>query len=304
MDSRADLLAKLADLNAKLNENPQTLSPEERQKHLDALKGVMDAMGSMAKDLKKAVDESNPDACTLRVIGKFQRKPDGSFLYPTKEEVQQRFREFHNSLCVRALNTERNFNYLQKGPGFPDYLVQEEELFIIFGSAEDTQYVLDCNFNLHVTMDMPPPARCRVGSHITFAKPTPLRRRDTYRAIGQLITRLKAVDGQCKALGAIPGRGGIPTLPDEMVQAELFDDTVKALEENINDLQGKLGRNIQDPTTAKQTLHGFLCSRKRVDKRKRQNALDPLVDARIEILKALAKMDCDQFPFTYEPDFK
>ena len=86
-----------------------------------------------------------------------------------------------------------------------------------------------------------------------------------------------------------------------MVQTEQFDETVKAFEENVEDVSGKLKHG---PLTAKQYLHAYLCSKTRVDKRKRQTALDPLIDERIEILKKLAQFDTDEFPFTYEREFK
>jgi hypothetical protein len=54
----------------------------------------------------------------------------------------------------------------------------------------------------------------------------------------------------------------------------------------------------------KVTLHNFLCTRTRVDKRKRQANLEPLVDERIEILLELAKIDQDKFPFVSEREFK
>ena len=47
-----------------------------------------------------------------------------------------------------------------------------------------------------------------------------------------------------------------------------------------------------------------MCTRTRVDKRKRQANLEPLVDERIEILLELAKIDQDKFPFVSEREFK
>jgi cysteine-rich repeat protein len=124
-----------------------------------------------------------------------------------------------------------------------------------------------------------------------------------------LATRLAPKDFRCGGLVRLPG--GIllygaddGRFSNEMVQAEQFDDTVRAYEENITDVKSKLNRGFHDPRMAKEELHAYLCSRTRVDKRKRQNALDPLVDERIEILKAIAKTDSDKFPFTCCCDFK
>jgi hypothetical protein len=115
--------------------------------------------------------------------------------------------------------------------------------------------------------------------------------RETYRAVGNLILRLKEVDKQLKALGAVPGRGGVPELSDMLVHNEDFD--------------GWVTMSITTPRGYdKASLHKFLCTRTRVDKRKRQTALEPLVDERIEILMQLSKIDQDKFPFTFEREFK
>ena len=140
---------------------------------------------------------------------------------------------------------------------------------------------------------------------IQFSKPTQnSATREAYRNIGNLLLRLKKVDDQCKALGAIPGKGGGPMLPEQMVQMEEFDDTVRAFEENIEDVKSKLNRGVGDPKTIKQDLHAYLCSKTRINKRKRQTALDPLIDERIAILKKLAQFDIDEFPFIYERNYK
>jgi hypothetical protein len=56
--------------------------------------------------------------------------------------------------------------------------------------------------------------------------------------------------------------------------------------------------------TIKQELHAWLCTRTRVDKSKRQAALEPLVDERIDILLKLAMFDPDQYPVVIEREFK
>ena len=296
MDSRSDLQAKLAYLTVKLSDSPEALSAEERQKHLDMLRDVMNAMGSMEKDLKKAVDESNPDACILRVVGGRSRAADGKTVYPKRKDIQQNlntvFREMIRSevrIEVHAMFVEVNFNQIANSLKANDYLQQEEELYVKVGSPEQMECILEFKDIIR-----------RVG--FEFSKPNQKSAtREAYKAIGNLLLRLKTVDKKCKMLDAIPDRGGLPILPDQMVQTEQFDETVKAFEENVEDVSGKLKHG---PLTAKQYLHAYLCSKTRVDKRKRQTALDPLIDERIEILKKLAQFDTDEFPFTYEREFK
>lgn len=256
----------------------------------------------MSTDLKMA--ESNPDACTLRVYGNFYQAPGGGFIYPEKMEMQEKLNEFfrvknmnETDVEVESKFTEINFNYLQNGSGLYNFLVQEEEFYVKVGSPEQMELILKFGNNFQVHLNP------RQSVHIKFIKPSQKSAtREAYRAIGNLLLCLKTVDQKCKVLEAIPGKGGVPMLPDQMVQKEQFDETVKAYEENIKDMAGKIGKSNNHPVTT--DLHAYLCSKTRVDKRKRQTALDPLIDERIEILKKLAQFDTDEFPFTYEREFK
>ncbi len=116
------------------------------------------------------------------------------------------------------------------------------------------------------------------------------RTRAAYREIGTLITRLRQIDAQLKAIGAVPiniGRGGFPKLPDTLIQKEEFDESVAQLRK----------------ATSRQ-LHAYVSTRIRVDRKERQRKLDSLVDERINILLKLAQFDPDEFPFVVEREFK
>ena len=294
MDRSAELHEKLAYLKSKLVSSNESQTAEERQKHLDMLRDVMNAMGSMEKDLKRAVDESNPDACILRVVGSFPRAADGGFVYPHRNDIQEKlnrvFREYirHEiSIEVQAKFVEINFNYIQHYPA-SGFLQQQEELYVKVGSPEQMESILKFSDRVR---------------HVGFELSRPTQKsatREAYRTIGNLLLRLITVDQKCKELGAIPMHG-TPILPENMVQTEQFDETVKALADNITEMQSKLQR---DTGPLKQTLHTYLCRNIRVDKRKRQAALDSLLDERIEILKKLSRFNPDDYPFTYEREFK
>jgi hypothetical protein len=294
MDPRTELQEKLAYLNSKLSESPESQTAEERQKHLDMLRDVMNTMASMEKDLKKAVNESNPDACTLRVIGSFPRAADGGVLYPPRKDIQENlnriFREYiRYEICieVQAKFVEINFNNIRHYP-VSCFLEQQEELYVKVGSPEQMDCILRFSDKVrHLGFELIKP-------------PQKSAAREAYRAIGNLLLRLRTVDQKCKELGAI-SIDGTPKLPENMVQTEQFDDTVKALEDNISEIQSKL-RN--DPTSMKHALHIYLCRNTRVDKRKRQASLDPLLDERIDILKKLSRFNPDDYPFAYDREFK
>jgi hypothetical protein len=282
MDPRAELQEKLAYLNSKLSESPESQNAEERQKHLKMLQDVMNAMASMEKDLKKAVNDSNPDACTLRVVASFPRAADGGIMYPHRKDIQEKlnriFREnVRQEICieVQAKFVEMNFNYILHYPA-EHYLREEEEFYIKVGSPEQMESILKFSDNFR-----------RAG--FEFMRPTKnFATREAYQTIGHLLLRLKIVDQKCRKLGAIPGRGGVPVLPDNFVQREEFVEAVKTFMEK----------------SMKEELHGLLCSRTPVDKRKRQTELDPLVDERIDILQKLLSFNQDDYPFTFERVFK
>ncbi len=294
MDRRAELQEKLAYLSAKLSESPQSQTAEERQRQLEMLQEIINAMGSMEKDLKKAVDESNPDACILRVVGRFPQAADGGFLYPHRNEMQEKlnriFREYiRYEICieVQAKFVEINFNDILHYP-HGNYLRQEEEFYVKVGSPEQMECILKFSDKVrHLGFEMIKP-------------PQKSAAREAYRVIGNLLLRLRTVDQKCKELGAI-SIDGTPKLPENMVQIEQFDETVKTLEENITQIQIRLGR---DPSAMKHILHVYLCHNARIDKRKRQASLDPLLDERIDILKKLSRFNPDDFPSTFDREFR
>ena len=307
MDSKADLQAKLAYLNAKWSEGTESMSAEEKQKHLDMLQEVLNAMGSMQKDLKKAVARSNPDACVLRAYGQFPRAADTSVMYPQRIDIQESIVRFLNgknqgkvamAIEVESTFVEFNYNYIRSGQYDQRFLKREEELYLKFATQEQADFVIKSTEGQSIVVHFARQGCCFQLMESAQKSST----REAYRTIGSLLHRLIEIDKQCKVLGAVPGRGGVPILADTLVQYEAFDDTVRAYEENMRDVEGRVQRF--DPNMMKQDLHAFLCGRVRVDRAKRQKTLDPLVDERIGILKKLSKFNPDDYPFEFDREFK
>ena len=288
-----ELTALLAHLQAKWQDGTDKMSIEEKKKHRDMLMNVLQMVGIMedSDDLKKSVCDSGDDGMVLQM-----RCQSGfvNFVFsPSSEEIQAAFaarnqKNVYDALVqanVKHVSIEENFNFLKSGPKSPNYLLKEKEVYVRFESVEQASHVLRIGEYLHVKINANQKAPFQF-----FAPKHSTTTRATYRTIGNLILRLKEVDQQLKALGAIPGRGGVPELSEMLVQ--------------INEFDGFVARANAAHGYDKATLHSFLCTRTRVDKRKRQAALDPLVDERIDILLKLTKYDPDDVPFTFEREFK
>jgi hypothetical protein len=181
-----------------------------------------------------------------------------------------------------------------QGPTSSNYLLQEPSVFVKFGTSQQAKTVENEIKYKTVYFSF---AQAGINYHFTVPKQNSTDRA-AYRTIGDLIKGLKKVDSKLKALGAVPGRGGLPELSDKLIQKDDFDTYINSL--RAADTQ----RVRWDPLMKQQELHGWLCTRTRVDKSKRQAALEPLVDERIDILLKLAMFDPDQYPVVIEREFK
>ena len=284
-----DLKAILELVQAKYRDGADKMSLEEKKKHCDMLQNVLKMVGSMEKDLKQSVDTSDHEGMVLQMRGGFPRDGKGLILIPSKEEVQRAFvtsgggrnPQVVSLADVESVFHERNFHHIQYGPTSPNYLLEEIDVFVKFASVDQATVVLGMNGGRGINLQN------GSGHSVQFTIPSKdTTTRTAFRTAGDLILRLNKVDKQLKTLGAVPGRGGIPELSAMLVQSEDFDIAVTS------------------HGFDKATLHSFLCTRTRVDKRKRQAALEPLVDQRIEILMELVKIDQDKYPFVCEREFK
>ena len=217
----------------------------------------------------------------------------GRVVPPTREELAASLHFIYReglALAVESVIEEDNFNHILLGPNSSKYLLKEREMYVRFGTAEQASYLLGICGKDGILMSPVMVEEWGARSLAArFSVPTrPARARAAYRDIGTVIARLMQVDTQLKALGAVPGRGGVPELSDMLVQKEEFDMCVKSFQE----------------TGDKHLLHSWLCTRTRVDRGKRQATLEPLVGERIDLLLKLSRHDPDEFPFVFEREFK
>ena len=292
--SAEDVKAILEQVQAKYRDGADQMSQEERKKHCDLLQHILRMVGSMEKELRQTVHNPGKRSMVLQ-IKNLPGDGKGSVVIPKKEEIERIFvddkfsprnLEAVSKIEVESVFLEWNFPHILSGPKSPNFTTKNAEVFVKFGSVEQAVYVQILGENKGMMTITVKREGCNHSFGIRFVPCPDATVRATYRNIGDLILRLKEVDRQLKALGAVPGRGGIPELSEMLVQPEDFEAAVTASGFN------------------KATLHNYLCTRTRVDKRKRQAALDPLVDERIEILMALSQIDQDKFPFACEREFK
>jgi Asp-tRNA(Asn)/Glu-tRNA(Gln) amidotransferase C subunit len=297
---KEDVMEALAFLRAKFRDGAEKLPSEEREKYRNVFQHIIEEFRGMEESLTRT--ECNPDDRVLQMNGPFRRDETGALCAPKKEDVQASFLQVmrRGEVCipieVESVSVEENYVHMLYGPANPNYLYKEPNMFVKFKTLEQTKIVETNIKSRTVSYQV---GSTLTGSNYRFSVPA-LNSADraAYRAIGDLITRIKTVDSKLKALGAVPGRGGLPELSDKLIQKDDFDTYINSL--RAADTQ----RVRWDPLMKQQELHGWLCTRTRVDKSKRQAALEPLVDERIDILLKLAMFDPDQYPVVIEREFK
>jgi hypothetical protein len=303
MASAAELEAILCDLHTKARENMDRLPVEEKEKLLEVFQTVVERTAAIQKDLKQSINSTDHEGKVLKMCGHFPRDNSGSIMVPTKEELTKAVNLFRQPrdtqkqspriVSVEAVTKEENFHYLSAGPTSPNYLFQTSEVYIVMENQEQAGYVHGlcengCSIPVVCGHDgLRPCFHC-----FQFTSPTQdTRTRATYREIGTLLTSLKKVDDALKELGAVPGRGGIPQLSEMLTQYEEFDEMVARFQDEAN-------------PENRVTLYNYLCTRIRVDKRKQQATLEPLVDERLQILLKLSQFDPFEFPFVMRRAFQ
>ena len=285
----------LEHVQAKYKDGADKMSLQEKEKHCDLLHNILRMVGSMESDLRKSMDDSDQDGVVLQ-LKNLPSDGKGAVLVPKKEVIELLFTSRYNptnevpKIDVLSVHMEWNFPYIRDGPKSPNFATRFAEVFVRFGSPEQAAYVHELGGRSCFNITMEDECR-RFGLNVKFVLCQDAAARAAYRTVGTLIGRLKGVDDKLRALGAVPGRGGVPELSEMLVQSEEFDGWLAKCTQTAH---------VYD----KAWLHSFLCGRTRVDKRKRQATLEPLVDERLEILMELCKIDQDKFPFTCEREFK
>jgi hypothetical protein len=275
-----DLHARIETLGSVWHNESERMTPAEKHQHINKLKGLL-------QELHSHPSSTAPEGAVLKIRGQL---PHGTF--PTTEELNAAFalRRTRETLPdtvhveVQHVFLEDNFNFLRLEAKSHNHLLKVREAFAVFGSEEQAEYVLSLGQPVAATVET---KQCSVQCLLLFERPAKKSTRETYSTIGTLLQRLRTTDAKLRALGAVPFEG-TPFLPTALTQTEDFDK--QANECIMRD--DRLG------------LHHLLVSKVRVDRAKRQAALDKLLDERIYILLQLCSYDQEEVPFEFEREFQ
>ena len=229
----------------------------------------------------------------LQMRGPFPFNENRCIKIPSKEDIQRAFEHCDSKIIVTVQSViyERNFNHLRSSVKSINHLLEEEEVYVLFGSIDQAVFALGLiggiNVQIHragITGDCVSSCGFRFVIH-----PLETSVRAEYRTIGNLLKSMRDVDQRLRLIGAVPSELGVPVLPSNLVHNADFDSSVRDMQEG--------GVHV------KEDLHAFLVSKIRVDKVKRTDELSILVDKRIQLLISLQRIDKDLCPFSHELQF-
>lgn len=190
----------LASVEGIAEEDPD-LSPESRQESKDYLEKVIKTAQKVHKELQEA-EKADPDSRIVQVVGlksKNATVEDFEESFKHLETQGKRFRTGHEYSWTPAIKSlKKEINYSLDA----NHMLQPAaaEWFLEFQKTSDTKHALAMPpFNLQVKQP-----HGAVGFHVNFVKPSQdLTLRATFRKIGDLVERLKAIDKEYKEIGAI-----------------------------------------------------------------------------------------------------
>jgi hypothetical protein len=221
----------------------------------------------------------------LQMRGPFPFDEDRCILIPRKEDVQRAFLSCNLKIIttVQSVFRERNYNHIRGPVKSINHLLEEEEVFVLFGSIDQAMCALSLVGGITVPI---PRGGCVSNCSFRFlVHPLDIDVRAKYRTTGDLLKSLRDVDQRLRLIGAVPSQLGFPELSSSLVHNDEFDSLVHAMQED---------------RLKKKDLHLFLVSQIRVDKIKREAELDHLVEKRIHLLISLQGIDKDIYPFSCE----
>lgn len=292
MEPTTSFSSRLTKLNEKWKSNPDGMTDQEKALHYQQFKLYLHCKIETLSEPPGAA--AMDEAATLKLSGQLLRDvTSGASLFPTREELNDAFalrcsQEMHPvEIRVEGIHIENNFNFVHLDPSSNNHLLQINEAYVTFGSAIQAEYVRSLGQPTVTRITHAATQKQHIVS-LYFERPARSRAvRATYAQIGALIQRLRSVDSRLRALGAV-AQGGMPVLPERYVQKEKFD--ARANEYMLRD--------------DRRGLHDLLVHTVRIDRDKRQAALDALVEERIGVLLRLSEYDPDEFPFAVEREFK
>ena len=190
------------EMTGKAQDFPE-LSPEARKACQARLDATVDCLLKIQRNLKQEVREWNVDARTVRVLGLYAGmgvKASDFGVSFSKAAGNLRKHERDQAFIPDGLALTMEHNYIMDGTG--KVLGAAEDWYITFAREEDACYALGLgNFMLYWA---------GTGREVKFAKPAQSSAtRATFRKIGPLVERVKAIENELQVIG-VSRESGMP----------------------------------------------------------------------------------------------
>ena len=252
------------------------LSPEAQKDVRERLEQTVATLLKLQRDLKQVDCGDGVDARTVQVVG----------LHPGWKVTAS---DFGKSFSVQngrktafvpdglALTTENN--YMMDGTG--KVLGAVQEWYIVFGRKEDACHALVlCDFNVSFA---------GTGRNVKFIKPAQSSAtRATFRKIGPLVERVRAIDEELKTMGAVRDGDGYKPDPNKFIDKSWYVTSLAGMK-RAREAGQSLDRNA----------HGPLKHRKPLDTAKFQAQVKKLHDEECDCLIALREFQVNGVEFDF-----
>ena len=271
------LSAVKGEITTSMTEFPD-LSPEAKRECQKKLDQTVKTLLKIQKDLVEA-DKPDPDARVVQVLGlnaQFGAKAsDFEHSFSSAKGHPKMNPGFISDGLL--LTMERNYMLDGSGKVLPG---TEDEFYITFRREEDASYVLGLQ---SLTLRY-----ANVGRTVGFTQPAKnLETRATFRKIGALVKRVRAIEGELKAMGAVWEGDGYKPGP-KYVDKSWFVTSIAGMK-----------RAREAGLSIDRHVYGALKGRKPVDMAKLEARIKTLYDEECDALIALREFQLSGVEFDF-----
>jgi hypothetical protein len=256
------------------------LTPEARQEVHERLDKTVKTLLKIQRDLKQVARGDGVDARTVQVVG----LASGSQV--TAHDFGRSFSSPPRGKTAfipdgLALNTENNYMM----DGTCKVLGSVQEWYIVFGHKEDARYALQLGeFHLQFVCD-----GVRQTRAVKFIKPAQTSTtRATFRKIGPLVERVRAIGEELKNMGAVQDGDGYKPDPNKFIDKSWFVTSLAGMKR-----AREAGQSID------RHAYGPLKGRKPVDTAKFQAQVKKLYDEECDCLITLREFQMNGMDFDF-----
>ena len=267
------------EMTGKAQDFPE-LSPEARKECQARLDETVDCLLKIQRNLKQG--GWNVDARTVRVLGLYAGwgvKASDFGVSFSKAAGNLRKNERDQAFIPDGLALTMEHNYIMDGTG--KVLGAAEDWYITFGREEDACYALGLgNFMLYWA---------GTGREVKFAKPAQSSAtRATFRKIGPLVERVRAIEMELKLIGAVWDGGEYKPDDKKYMDKSWFVTSIAGMK-----------RARESGQSLDRHAYGPLKHRKPVDMAKLQTQIKKLYDEECDCLITLREFQVNGVEFDF-----